>query len=205
MSNSSYWDNVYQSKNENEVSWFQQEPSKSLELIDEMKLSLDSEIIDIGAGESRLVDSLLKKGFKKISILDISSASLEKLKLRVGDNSKDIEFICSDVTEFAPVKKYNLWHDRATFHFLTELDQVEKYLKIANESLQVGGFLIISTFALTGPEKCSGLQISRYSQEDLKSLFGRYFENIKCFEDTHVTPWGSKQDFVFCGFIKRND
>jgi len=204
MSNSSHWNNVYQNKTENEVSWFQQEPSKSIELIDEMNLPIDSEIIDIGAGESRLVDSLLKKGFNKIAILDISLASLEKLKLRLGDSSKHVEFICSDITEFVPIKKYNLWHDRATFHFLTELEQVEKYLKIANESLQVGGFLIISTFSLTGPEKCSGLQISRYSQDDLKSLFGRYFQNIKCFETTHLTPWGSKQDFVYCGFVKKN-
>lgn len=201
--NPNYWDDVYSKKNESEVSWFQAEPKKSLELIDEFQLPLNAQIIDIGGGDSRLVDHLLARGFQNLTVLDISSTSLEKLRNRLEGHGDKINYITSDITAFNPTIKYNLWHDRATFHFLTEIDQVEKYLKIAYDALEVGGHLIISTFSKTGPDKCSGLSISKYSKNDLRELFGRYFENVKCFEDTHVTPWGSKQDFVYCGFIKK--
>jgi ubiquinone/menaquinone biosynthesis C-methylase UbiE len=202
MSNN-YWDDVYNKKNETDVSWFQVEPKKSLELIDELHLPANATIIDVGGGDSRLVDNLLSRGFRNISVLDISSISLQKLQHRLENQAENVNFICSDITTFKPTIKYNLWHDRATFHFLTEIEQIEQYLKIAYKALEVGGYLIISTFSKTGPEKCSGLTISKYSEEQLKELFGRYFENIKCFEDTHVTPWGSKQDFVYCGFVKK--
>jgi ubiquinone/menaquinone biosynthesis C-methylase UbiE len=199
-----YWDKIYQTKKEDEVSWFQSEPVKSLELIDEFKLPRQAKIIDIGGGESRLVDHLLKRGFKNISVLDISSIPLEKMKGRLGEEGNNVEYITSDVTKFVPHHRYDLWHDRATFHFLTSMDDIEKYLAIASNAIADGGYLIISTFSKTGPDKCSGLEISKYSEDELKKVFGKYFENIKCFNDTHVTPWGSKQDFVFCGFRKSN-
>lgn len=201
---SNYWNQVYQKKNEHEVSWFQEIPTKSLEMIDELNLQKDSNIIDIGGGDSRLVDHLLQRGFSNITILDISSEALEKAKVRLHNSPKSVEFIASDVTQFQTNKKFKLWHDRATFHFLTQLEQVEKYLETAHEALEENGYLIISTFSKTGPEKCSGLSISQYSQDDLKSLFGRYFKNTKCFEATHTTPWNTTQNFVYCGFKKES-
>lgn len=199
---SNYWDQIYKKKTENEMSWFQETPQKSLELIKEFKLSPTDKIIDIGGGDSKLVDHLLAQGFKNISILDISSAALDKAKIRLKDNSNFLKFICSDITDFKPTEKYKLWHDRATFHFLTEKEQVEKYLEIANLAIERDGYLIVSTFSKTGPEKCSGLTICQYSDEELKQLFGKYFSNVKCFEDAHHTPWDSTQNFVYCGFKK---
>jgi ubiquinone/menaquinone biosynthesis C-methylase UbiE len=198
-----YWDNIYRGKSEKEVSWFQEVPAKSLELIAELGLGLQDGIIDIGGGDSHLVDHLLAKGFRNISVLDISSAALERAKVRLGENSKFVKFIASDITKFNPAEQYNLWHDRATFHFLTSAEDVATYLEIANRAIAPGGYLIVSTFSKTGPEKCSGLPISQYSDTDLKTFFAKYFSNIKCFEDTHKTPWGTGQNFVYCGFKKR--
>lgn len=200
---SKHWENVYSAKSENEMSWFQEVPAKSLELITEMKLAPNDSIIDIGGGDSRLVDHLLEKGFQRISVLDISSAALDRAKARLGEKSNLVRFIVSDITKFHPVEKYKLWHDRATFHFLTDIHEIETYLEIANCAIAPGGFLVVSTFSKTGPEKCSGLPISQYSDVDLKALFGTYFSNIRCFEDTHSTPWGSDQNFVYCGFKKK--
>lgn len=200
---STFWNTVYQSKSEKEVSWYQAVPAKSLELIDELKLQPNDPIIDIGGGDSHLVDELLAKGFRDISILDISSVALEKAKARLGEKARSVKFVASDVTKFNPTQKYSLWHDRAAFHFLTSVEDVETYLAIANRAITPNGYLIVSTFSKTGPEKCSGLSISQYSEGDLKKLFEKHFTNIRCFESTHTTPWGSGQNFVYCGFKKR--
>jgi ubiquinone/menaquinone biosynthesis C-methylase UbiE len=149
------------------------------------------------------VDHLLAQGFRKISVLDISATALEKAKTRLGESSKFVNFIVSDITKFDPPEKYKLWHDRATFHFLTSVEDITSYLDIASRGISPGGYLIVSTFSKTGPEKCSGLPISRYSDADLKALFGINFVNVRCFEDTHSTPWGIGQNFVYCGFKKR--
>jgi hypothetical protein len=122
----------------------------------------------------------------------------------LGDQATKVEFIISDVTKFNSLKKYRLWHDRATFHFLTSLEAIEAYLEVANRSITDDGYLIVSTFSKTGPDKCSGLDISKYSDIELKTLFGKYFTNIKCFEDIHKTPWNSIQSFVYCGFKKKD-
>lgn len=198
-----YWDNIYRAKSETEVSWFQEVPAKSLNLIAELGLEYQDSIIDIGGGDSHLVDHLLAKGFRNMSVLDISSAALERAKARLGEDSKFVKLIVSDITKFDPPEKYKLWHDRATFHFLTSVEDVNTYLEIANRAIASGGNLIVSTFSKTGPEKCSGLSVSQYSDTDLKALFENYFTNIKCFEDTHKTPWGTEQNFVYCGFKKR--
>ena len=198
-----YWDNIYKSKSETDVSWFQGVPKKSLELISEVNLNPDDSIIDIGGGDSHLVDHLLDNGFKNLSVLDISSAALKRAKERLGEKAGQVKFIASDITKFQPTEKYKLWHDRATFHFLTKAEDVKAYLEIANRAIADDGYLIVSTFSKTGPEKCSGLPITQYSDADLKLLFETYFSNIKCFEDTHQTPWGTGQNFVYCGFKKR--
>lgn len=202
MEKAKYWNEIYHKKDELQQSWFQEKPEKSLEMIEELHLNSLAKIIDIGGGESRLVDYLLEKGFKDITLLDISGEALEKTKARLGSKSVGIKYITSDVTVFETDEKFDLWHDRATFHFLTSLNDIEKYLKIAYRSLRIGGSLIISTFSKTGPDKCSGLAISKYSQEDLKMVFGKFFQNTKCFESTHTTPWGATQDFTYCGFKK---
>lgn len=200
---SKHWNDVYKNKSEKEVSWFQAVPEKSLELIAELNLEPTASIIDIGGGDSRLADHLLSKGFQDITILDISQIALEKAKERLKDKSNLVKYIASDVTKFNPPQKYNLWHDRATFHFLTTQLEVDAYLNIANQGIADDGYLIISTFSKSGPEKCSGLPITQYSEVDLKTLFEKYFTNIRCFEDTHKTPWDSVQNFVYCGFKKR--
>jgi ubiquinone/menaquinone biosynthesis C-methylase UbiE len=199
---SNFWDTVYQSKPEKEVSWFQEVPVKSLELIDELGLVPSDAIIDIGGGDSRLVDELLARGFKDISVLDISVVALERAAARLGNKSKGVRFIAADVTKFDAPKAYKLWHDRAAFHFLTSAKDIEAYLCIANRGIAPDGFLIVSTFSKTGPERCSGLAIAQYSDTDLKKMFSKYFTNIKCVEETHSTPWGTRQNFVYCGFKK---
>ena len=200
---SKFWNDVYQSKSELEVSWFQALPEKSLELIEEMKLGHDTSIIDVGGGDSRLVDHLLLKGYRDISVLDISKAALEKARLRLGERSQSVTLIESDVTKFEPKREFGLWHDRATFHFLTKAEDILRYLEVASRAISPNGYLIVSTFSKSGPDKCSGLPISNYDETDLKTLFEVYFENIRCFESTHTTPWGSTQNFVYCGFKKR--
>lgn len=198
-----YWNDIYKNKSDKEVSWFQDVPTASLHLINELNLDLDDSIIDIGAGNSRLVDTLLDLGFRQLSILDISGVAHERTRVRLGDKSNSLKFITSDVNKFKPTEKYKLWHDRATFHFLTTTKEVKKYLDLVNQAIATDGFLIISTFSKTGPEKCSGLPITQYSESDLKTIFQKYFSNIRCLEDRHQTPWGTTQDFVYCGFKRR--
>jgi len=190
--NSNYWDKVSQTKRQDELSWYQQRPSHSLELIAELGLSANDKIIDVGGGDSNLVDHLIDAEFKNITILDISAIALEKLKIRLGSSAQNLKFIATDIIKFSPQEKYKLWHDRATFHFLTKKE----------EALSSDGYLIVSTFSKTGPEKCSGLSISQYSDVELKKQFEKYFTNIRCFESTHHTPSGKNQNFIYCGFKK---
>lgn len=198
---SKIWDKVYATKTETEVSWFQPVPRKSLDLVSELDLQPSDPIIDIGGGDSHFVDELLKVGFTDLSVLDISAEALNRLRQRLP-KSAPVQYIVTDVTKFSSVKKFKLWHDRATFHFLTNQNDIEAYLKIASDLIEENGYLIVSTFSKSGPIQCSGLPITQYSETDLKVLFGKFFKNIKCFEDTHTTPWGAKQDFVYCGFKK---
>jgi predicted TPR repeat methyltransferase len=203
MSGQDFWNKVYSTKSEKELSWFQEVPKRSLELIQELPLHAHAQIIDIGGGDSRLADSLLHLGFDHITVLDLSSMALLKAQERLKDQAAHIEFIASDITTFHPAKKYDLWHDRAAFHFLTESDKVEKYVTLATQSVALQGYLILITFSKQGPEKCSGLPIVRYSAEELSQLFNSGFELLRSFEDVHMTPWGSQQAFVYCCFKKR--
>lgn len=203
MESKKHWEKVYQEKNEKDFSWFQENPVKSLELIQECGLQHSDSIIDIGGGDSHLAEHLLAQGFQNLSVLDISQSALERAQLRLGTRASLIKFIESDVTKFTPTGKYKLWHDRATFHFLTSIEDVKAYLDVANNAISSDGYLIVSTFSKSGPEKCSGLPVSQYSDGDLKAVFQKYFTNIRCFEDTHHTPWNSSQSFVYCGFKKK--
>jgi ubiquinone/menaquinone biosynthesis C-methylase UbiE len=205
MTKSHHWNEVYGKKAENEVSWYQEIPHQSLRMIQELEPPKNSPVIDIGAGESRLVDHLIVLGFGDITILDLSEVALRKLEQRLGEEKmKAVKLVVSDVTEFKPQTKYALWHDRATFHFLTTISDVEKYLNVVSDAIVDGGFLIVSTFSSSGPDKCSGLPITKYSQDALKSTFNQFFSNVHCFEDTHTTPFQTEQHFVYCGFKKKS-
>jgi 2-polyprenyl-3-methyl-5-hydroxy-6-metoxy-1,4-benzoquinol methylase len=198
--NKNFWNNIYKTKTEKEVSWFQEIPTKSLELIKLVNPATDISIIDIGGGESRLVDSLIELKYSDVTVLDISDVSLEKVKLRLQNNN--VKLIHTDIVQFAPFKKYDLWHDRAAFHFLTGPADIKKYIQIASSAIKTGGHIVLSTFSKTGPDKCSGLPITKYSHQELIDLFSNDFTNLNYIYETHETPWSSKQDFVYCTFIK---
>ena len=197
---STYWNKIYTKKTETEVSWFQESPRVSLELISALNISKDAAIIDIGGGDSRFVDSMLELGFTNLTVLDISSAALERAQKRLGEKAKLVQWIELDVTHFVPDKKYDLWHDRAAFHFLVDRDQVLKYSLVAEKAMSDHGYLIIATFSKTGPEKCSGLSITQYSKESLNQIFEKNFSLNTCVESVHQTPFGTTQNFLFCSF-----
>lgn len=199
----SHWEKVYQTKSPQEVSWTQKVPETSLNFIKELDLPPTAKIIDVGGGDSKLVDFLLQNGFENISVLDISEAAIEKAKERLGKAAGKVKWIVSDINDFRPSTSYDLWHDRATFHFLTKQDQKSNYLAFVERA--VTGFLVIGTFSESGPEKCSGLEVSRYSEISLADFFSKSFEKIKCKNEDHKTPFDTEQNFVFCSLKRKNE
>jgi len=193
-----HWEKVYLTKQPSEVSWTQEMPKTSLEFIHSFNLPKAARIVDIGGGDGKLVDHLLREGFTDITVLDISANAIERAKKRLGSKSRKVKWIVSDVTEFKPDADFDLWHDRATFHFLTAHDQVARYVNIVRRF--VAGYLVISTFSQSGPKKCSGLDIKQYGEETLTGEFKNEFEKIRCVTEDHVTPFNTIQNFLFCGF-----
>ncbi|MES2448100.1 MAG: class I SAM-dependent methyltransferase [Bacteroidota bacterium] len=193
-----HWETVYETKNPDQVSWTQEVPQTSLDFISSFEVSKDASIIDVGGGDSKLVDYLLEKGFKNITVLDISDKALEKAKNRLGSKAHKVNWIVSDITEFEPTITYNVWHDRATFHFLTSAEQIAKYIAIVKKS--VNGFIAIGTFSENGPTKCSGLEIKQYTAQTLEEEFKNGFKKIRCLLEDHITPFNTKQNFLFCSF-----
>ena len=193
-----HWDIVYETKNPDQVSWTQAIPKTSLDFIHSFGLPKTAKIIDIGGGDSKLADYLLDEGFENITVLDISAKALEKAKQRLGDKAHKITWIVSDITAFKPDTTFDVWHDRATFHFLTTSDQITKYMDTARK--YVSGFLTVGTFSDTGPEKCSGLFIKQYSEETLERAFTNGFDKLRCLTEDHKTPFGTTQNFLFCSF-----
>ncbi len=200
--NKNHWETVYNTKNPNEVSWTQDVPKTSLDFIHSFGLKKTAKIIDIGGGDSNLVDYLLDEGFVNITVLDISEKALEKSKKRLGTKATKVNWVVCDVTEFEPKTTYDVWHDRAAFHFLTSSEQVEKYLATARDA--VNGYLTIGTFSLDGPTKCSGLEIKQYSEEKLTMELNKDFSKIRCITEDHITPFETKQNFLFCSFKRQN-
>jgi len=198
---SQYWDKIYTIKQPDEVSWTQEIPQTSLDFIHSFGLKKTAKIIDIGGGDSKLVDFLIAEGFENITVLDISVKALERAKQRLGSKSKTVNWVVSDITEFQPDRVFDVWHDRATFHFLTTSEQVEKYMDAARKS--VSGYLTIGTFSENGPEKCSGLAIKQYSEETLTTELQNGFNKLRCVTEDHITPFDTTQNFLFCSF-KRN-
>ena len=202
MSRKEHWENIYSNKKMNEVSWFQQEPTTSLTLIQKNTQSKDDAIIDIGGGDGFLVDNLLEMGYTNITVLDISANAINKAKERLGINADKVKWIVSDITEFIPAEQYDIWHDRAVFHFLTQEKDIEYYKILVNENISDNRCLILATFAEDGPEKCSGLKVCKYSEKDMESSFSAAFKVIESFKYKHLTPFGTIQNFTFSVFRK---
>lgn len=195
-----HWETIYYTKALNKVSWYQPTPEISLQLIEDLSISKSAKIIDIGGGDSFLVDNLLALGYQNITVLDISKNAIQRAKKRLGTQAKNVKWIVADAANFNPTEMYDLWHDRAAFHFLTQKLEIENYVKTAKNYITENGFLIIGTFAKDGPEKCSGIEIKQYSKEDLTNRFETSFKKLNCQEIAHKTPFGTIQNFVFCSF-----
>jgi len=202
MSNKDHWEKIYSTKEIDGVSWYQETPTTSLNIIDSLKLNLNTSIIDIGAGKSFLADNLLDLGYNDITILDISRNALNEVTRRVGKKNHKIKCIESNVIDLSSGQKYDVWHDRAVFHFITNNQEREKYLDLLNSSLNKDGCLIIGTFSEDGPLKCSGLEVQRYSIKDLRELLKSNFKFIDGFKEIHDTPFNTSQSFTFCTFKK---
>ena len=196
-----HWENVYATKNPDQVSWTQDIPQTSLNFINSFHLPRTAKIIDIGGGDSKLVDYLLEEGYEDITVLDISATALEKAQSRLGNKSKQVKWIVSDITEFKPHETYDVWHDRATFHFLTTESQIGIYLNIAQKA--ISRYMVIGTFSENGPETCSGLPIKQYSESQLEDELSNYFTRIRCVNEDHITPFKTIQNFLFCSFKRK--
>lgn len=202
MNNKQHWEKVYNTKQFTEVSWYQPTPTVSLDFLKEFFVTKDAAIIDVGGGDSYFVDHLLTHGYTNITVLDISEAAINRAKNRLGVKANLINWIVSDITTFVPDRQFDFWHDRATFHFLTSEEQIDKYLSIANNAIASSGKFVIGTFSESGPSTCSGLPIKQYSESALTSLIKKWFQKIKCIHTDHITPFNTIQNFLFCSFKK---
>jgi trans-aconitate methyltransferase len=195
-----HWDEVYTSKDENEVSWFQESPAPSLEIIALTSAKPTSAVIDIGGGSSRLVDALLDMNFQAVTVLDLSEFALNIAKTRLGHRAHKVTWLVADVTKWEPSAVYDIWHDRAALHFLTEEADRAAYVRNLTRALQPGGYAVIATFSPDGPDHCSGLAVRRYDAKSLGRLLGAGFELAETRNYAHQTPWGSRQAFQFSLF-----
>lgn len=200
-----HWENIYQTKQLNEVSWYQPTPQTSLSYFTEFNIPLDAKIIDIGGGDSFLVDHLLELGYSNVTVLDISESAIERAKVRLGDKANQVKWIQADASQFVPKEQYDVWHDRAAFHFLTEENEVSNYIKSASMGVKKGGVLIIGTFSINGPLKCSGIPIQQYNEDSMEVKFQLFFDKIECKIIDHTTPFDTVQNFIFCSFTRNEN
>lgn len=196
----SHWENIYKTKDLKDVSWYQPTPTTSLEFLKELNIPTSAKIIDVGGGDGFLVDHLLDLGYTDISVLDISASALERAKIRLGVKAEKVKWIIADISTFQPTIKYDVWHDRAAFHFLTQEEEINNYIETVQNNVEENGVLIIGTFSENGPEKCSGIAIKQYSETSLSDRFAQYFKKINCKYVDHPTPFNTVQNFVFCSF-----
>jgi len=197
-----HWENIYQTKDLKNLGWYQPTPVPSLDFIKQFNLKLTDKIIDVGGGDSFLVDHLLDLGYSDITVLDVSASSLERAKQRLGNRASIVKWIVADASGFEPAEKYDFWHDRAAFHFLTDEQEIANYLKIAWQNINPEGILVIGTFSEQGPTKCSGIEIRQYSETSMTERMKPYFEKINSVTIDHRTPSESIQNFIFCSFRK---
>lgn len=197
-----HWEKIYNKYDSSDVSWYQPTPETSLGFLIQFEIPLNAKIIDIGGGDSFLVDHLLKLGYEDITILDISESALNKAKQRLGTKASKVKWIVADAVTFVPAEKYDFWHDRAAFHFLTQEKEIETYINIIQKNINPSGILVIGTFSEQGPKKCSGIEIKQYSETSMTDRLKMYFDKIKCITVEHKTPAEVLQSFIFCSFRK---
>lgn len=205
MQSKQHWERVYATKQINDVSWFQEHAEQSLHLIREANIPFTAEIIDVGGGASTLVDDLVTSGYSALTVLDLSGTALKKAQARLGEKGSLVRWLEGDITQIElPQNAYDVWHDRAVFHFLTERQDRHAYVAKVFRAVKPGGHIIVATFAEDGPHQCSGLPVARYSPDALRAEFGEAFELVKHQREEHQTPFGTKQKFIYCYFRKRS-
>ena len=197
-----HWEKIYQTKELKDVSWFQPRPTTSLDFVKQFNIPTTAKILDVGGGDSLLVDHLLDLGYRDVTVLDISDVAISKAQQRLGDRAKKVKWIVADAATFKPTEKYDFWHDRAAFHFLTQENEIENYIDIVQQSIKPSGILVVGTFSEQGPKKCSGIEIKQYSETSMTERLQKFFEKIKCIAVEHKTPFDTVQSFIFCSFRK---
>lgn len=199
MTTRAHWENVYQTKAVDEVSWYRPHLETSLDLIGQAARDTGSSIIDVGGGEATLVDDLVARGYSDLTVLDISSAAIDVAKGRLGPAGASVHWITGDITTVElGAARYDVWHDRAVFHFLTDAGDRAAYVRRVTRSVRLGGHVIIATFGPDGPDKCSGLDVVRYDATNLHGEFGTKFRLLDSVTEFHETPWGTHQQFMYC-------
>jgi SAM-dependent methyltransferase len=199
MERKSHWENIYTTKDSKQVSWYQPHLQLSLQLIERTGVDKTAQIIDVGSGSSTLVDDLLQHGYHNVTVLDISAAAMDVARQRLGTRADEVTWLEADITLASlPERHYDVWHDRAVFHFLTRAEDRQKYVDVVRRSVKPGGHVIIATFATDGPEQCSGLNVMRYDPDGLHGEFGAEFTLIESVREDHQTPFGTQQKFVYC-------
>ena len=199
MGGHDHWEAIYGAKGSQGVSWYSPHLDRSLRFIDQARMSPDAAIIDVGGGASTLVDDLLARGYCNVTVLDLSEAAITEARTRLGTRSDQVTWIVGDITRVKlPKLRYDFWHDRAVFHFLTEEDDRRRYVARVQHALKPGGHIVVATFGLEGPERCSGLPVTRYSPQGIHDQFGAQFAKMGSDRELHHTPWGSEQEFVYC-------
>ena len=204
MHGQEHWNQVYQTKGAEDVSWYQRRPDLSLALIAASGVGKDAGILDVGGGASTLIDFLLNDGYTQLAVLDVSGAALSLARRRLGDRAARVEWFEADMTSFEPPHLFGLWHDRAVFHFLTAAEDRHRYVSTLRRTLQPGGAVVISTFAPDGPPKCSGLDVVRYDYKSMRAELGVDFSLCEVRRETHVTPWGAEQRFMHFRFQRQS-
>ncbi|QNR24391.1 class I SAM-dependent methyltransferase [Croceimicrobium hydrocarbonivorans] len=192
-----HWEKIYSEKDSTMLSWYQAVPESSMNWINQVALHPEAKILDVGGGDSRLVDSLTSKGFKKITVLDLSAKALEKARKRLGHNALSVKWLAQNILDYNPSENVDFWHDRAAFHFLRETGEIQQYKDLAAAAIRPGGYLLVATFSDQGPLRCSGLGVSRYNESELETLFADNFEMIGHQREVHNTPFDSHQEFLF--------
>lgn len=196
-SRAAHWDDVYGTKAEDAVSWFQESPATSVELLDALPLEPVCSLVDVGGGASRLVDALLDRGGVEVTVLDVASEGLAHAQRRLGDRADAVHWVTADVTRWRPPTRYDVWHDRAVFHFLVDADDRAHYRSVLESAVAPGGYAVLATFAVDGPEQCSGLPVQRYDADTLEAELGAGWSRVASRRQVHRTPWESEQPFTW--------
>jgi SAM-dependent methyltransferase len=204
MNKKEHWETVYFLRNnKHEVSWHQPVPKSSIDFFESNSVPKDAAIIDVGSGDSYFIDYLVDNGYQNVYALDISEHALNRLKIRLGDKANRVHWVVSDVLDFKAPVTFDYWHDRAAFHFLSDSNDVDKYVSITTNYIKPNGKMMLATFSDSGPLKCSGINVKQYSKDELATQFSNTFEKIKCVDEVHPTPFNTTQNFTYCSFKKK--